>query len=80
MDYIEDIIHFFEDNFMVEFNGKYTYNDSLLDNGVIDSTGVLEIVTYLEDNYNLEVEDEEIIPENFDSINNINKYIMKKLS
>jgi acyl carrier protein len=80
MDYIKDIIQFFEDNFMVEFNGKYTYNDSLLDNGVIDSTGVLEIVTYLEDNYNLEVEDEEIIPENFDSINNINKYIMKKLS
>jgi acyl carrier protein len=79
MDYINDITHFFEDNFMVEFNGKYSFDDSLLDNGIIDSTGVLEIVTFLEENYSIQVEDEEIIPDNFDSINNINKYIIEKL-
>ncbi len=80
MDYLAKILEFFNENFMVEFNGKYTYDDSLLDKGIIDSTGVLEIVTFLENTFGIQVEDEEIIPSNFDSINNINSYLKKKLS
>ena len=78
MDYKSRIKIFFYDNFMVEVDGKYKDDDSLLENGIIDSTGVLEIVTFLEENFNFQVEDEEIVPDNFDSINNINNYIINK--
>lgn len=80
MDNMKRILEFFSENFMVEFNGKFNYDDSLLDKGIIDSTGVLEIVTFLENTFGIQVEDEEIIPSNFDSINNINSYISRKLA
>ena len=44
---------------------------SLLDLGIIDSTGVLELVTFLEDKYQIKIEDEELIPANLDSLNGI---------
>jgi acyl carrier protein len=51
---------------------------SFLDEGIIDSTGVLEMVDFLEETYNISVEDEEVLPENFDSINNLAAYIARK--
>jgi acyl carrier protein len=54
--------------------------DSLLETGVIDSTGVLELVAFIEETYGIKVEDEEIVPENLDSISNITSYIGGKLS
>ena len=54
--------------------------DSLLDKGIIDSTGVLELVSFLEETYEIEVEDEELVPENLDSIANVTEYILKKQS
>jgi acyl carrier protein len=80
MDYTQQILAFFSENFMVEFDGKYRLDDSLLEKGIIDSTGVLEIVTFLEESFRIEVEDEEIIPSNFDSIDNINSYLLNKLT
>jgi len=53
-------------------------DDSFLDNGIIDSTGVLELVSYIEEEFDLEVKDEELIPENFDSLNKLIMYIEKK--
>jgi len=55
-------------------------DSSFLEEGVIDSTGVLELVGFLEENYNIKVEDEELIPENLDSIKNICAYIKLKRS
>jgi acyl carrier protein len=52
--------------------------DSLLDKGIIDSTGVLELVSHLEENYGIQVEDEELIPENLDSITAVTAYIRRK--
>jgi acyl carrier protein len=51
---------------------------SFLEEGIIDSTGVLELVTYLEEEFEIEVDDEELIPENFDSINNVAVYLKGK--
>lgn len=53
-------------------------NDSLLDLGVIDSTGVLELVAFLEDTYALAVADDEIVPENLDSLAAIAAYVRRK--
>jgi acyl carrier protein len=53
-------------------------NDSLLDKGIIDSTGVLELVAHLEETYNIKVDDEELVPENLDSIANISAFVIRK--
>lgn len=44
---------------------------SFLENGIIDSTGILELVIFLDEEFNIEIADEELIPENLDSINRI---------
>jgi len=80
MEIKEQIKEFFEDNFMAEFDDDFKDEDSFLENGIIDSTGVLELVLFLEENYNFKVADEEITPENLDSFYNLNKYINKKLN
>ncbi len=54
--------------------------DSLLEKGIIDSTGVLELVSHLEETYGIKVEDEELIPENLDSIANVTGFLLRKLS
>ena len=75
MDIKEQIKHFFEENFMTEFDENFGDDDSFLENGIMDSTGVLELVLFLEENYEFKVEDEDIIPENLDSFTNLKKYI-----
>lgn len=52
--------------------------DSLLETGVIDSTGVLELIGFIEEAYKIKVEDEDLIPENLDSIENLTNYILRK--
>ncbi|WP_300617528.1 acyl carrier protein [Dokdonella sp.] len=49
--------------------------ESLLDRGVIDSTGVLEIVLFLETTFGVKVKDSEMLPENFDSVDNIVRFV-----
>ncbi len=75
-----EIYKFVVDNFMFGQAGGLGYDESLLQKGVIDSTGVLELVTYLSDNFNITVNDEEIIPANLETINGIVAYVNKKLS
>lgn len=50
-------------------------DESLLDRGVIDSTGVLEIVLFLETRFGVKVKDSEMLPENFDSVDNIVRFV-----
>lgn len=58
----------------------YIYDDetSFLDKGIVDSTGVLELVMFVEENFGISVEDSEVLPENFDSISTLSKYIRSK--
>ena len=59
----------------VQFSGE----DSFLEKGIIDSTGILELIEYLEDSYSIAIEDDELIPENLDSMNNVETFISRKL-
>lgn len=52
--------------------------DSLLGNGIIDSTGALELVYFLESRFGVKVEDEEMVPENLDSVDNILAFLARK--
>ena len=70
---------FISENFLFgDRNNNLKNDDSLLEKGIIDSTGVLEMVSFIEDTFNIEIKDEEIIPENLDSINNIVAFINGK--
>ena len=51
---------------------------SFLDLGIIDSTGVLELVTFLEDKYQIKIEDEELVPANLDSLKGITRFVEAK--
>lgn len=53
-------------------------DDSLLATGIIDSTGVLELIEFLEEEFGISVEDSETIPENLDSIAGLSRYISAK--
>jgi len=53
--------------------------DSLIDAGLIDSTGVLELVQFLEETWGLSVLDEEMVPANLDSLANLEAFVKKKL-
>lgn len=53
-------------------------DDSFLNKGIIDSTGVLELIMFLEEKYGLKVQDEELIPENLDSISKLVAFIERK--
>lgn len=67
------------DNFLLGHDSN-TINDddSFLDKGIIDSTGVLELVSFIEETFKIKVEDEELIPDNLDSLNKLFIYIQKK--
>lgn len=55
-------------------------NDSFLEKGIIDSTGILELVSFLESEFSIEVKDDELVPDNFDSISKLTVYIDGKIS
>lgn len=51
---------------------------SFLESGLIDSTGVLELVAFLEEQFHIKVEDEDLIPENLDSIHALTRFVERK--
>ena len=54
--------------------------DSFMERGIIDSTGILELIEFVEETYGFAIEDDELIPENLDSLNNLAWFILSKKS
>jgi len=77
----QQITDFIVNNFLFD-NSQVNLNEkqSLLETGVIDSTGVLELIAFIEETYGIKIDDEEIIPENLDTILDITYFIKQKLS
>ncbi len=72
---------FIFDNFLFDAEEDALKNDtSFLEEGIIDSTGVLELVDWLEEEFEISVDDEELLPENLDSVNLLAAYIARKSS
>ena len=78
MSVTEQIRKFIIDNFYVSHPEEVRDDDSLLELGVIDSTGVLEIVDYVEREHGIAVGDQEIVPDNFGAISAIAAYVERK--
>lgn len=76
----ERIRDFVTSNFYVADAAALRDGTSLLDQGIIDSTGVLEVIAFLEDTFNITVEDSEMLPENLDSIEQIMIFVSRKSS
>ena len=75
-----EVRNFVAENFLFGEDPESLQNDdSFLETGIIDSTGVLELVAFIEDQYDVEVDDDELVPENLDSINRLIDFIDSKL-
>ena len=74
----EQIRTFIIDNFLFGNSNGLSDDTSFLEEGIVDSTGVLELIEYLETEFQVTVEDEELVPENLDSINNLVAYLERK--
>lgn len=53
-------------------------DDSFLQKNILDSTGMLEVIYFLEDEFGIKVQDEEMIPDNLDSVNRISAFLARK--
>jgi len=73
-----DIRKFIVDFFLFGREDGLADSDSLLDKGIIDSTGVLELVAFLEKTYAIKIENDELLPENLDSIDAIVGFLERK--
>lgn len=75
----QELRAFLADTFVLGPEDELEDDTSLLRAGVIDSTGVLEVVAYLESRYGIEIGDEEIVPENMDSIQGLSRFVSSRL-
>jgi len=74
------VTQFIRKNFLFSENQTLDENSSLIGNGIIDSTGVLELICFLESTYEITFQDDELIADNFDSIELIKSLILRKLN
>lgn len=76
---LQTVRDFIADNFLFRAENEALGDDqSLLDSGIVDSTGVLEIIAFLEQTYEISIADSEIVPENLDSVGRIADYVERK--
>jgi len=74
----ENIRAFIVDNFLFGEDLGLKDDSSFLDGGFLDSTGIMQLVAYLEETYSVKVEDEELVPDNLDSINKVTTFLERK--
>ena len=80
MDNSVKVREFVVENFLFGDGERLKNDTSFMDEGIIDSTGILELVFFLEETFGLSVEDDELVPDNMDSLQNIARFIDRKLN
>lgn len=68
------------ESFLLGDDTGFDDDESLLDSGIIDSTGVMEVVAFLEEHFSIAVDDEELIADNLDSVNRLARFVAHKLA
>jgi len=79
-DYAGEVRSFVVANYLLGRDDGFSNDDSFLELGIIDSTGILELISHLENTYGIEVTDDELNPANLDSINRITAYLTRKVA
>lgn len=79
MNVVEKVRSYILENYLfTDDESALADDDSFLDGGILDSTGMLEVIYFIEDEFGVKVEDTEMIPENLDSVNRIAAFIGRK--
>jgi len=74
-----NIRNYILENYLFTDDQSELANDaSLLEKGIIDSTGIMELVFYLEETFGIKIDDHEMVPENLDSVDNIVSFVKGK--
>ena len=75
----EQLKQFVVESFLFGQQTELKDNDSFLESGIIDSTGVLELVTFVEEGFGIKVQDSDLIPDNLDSIEKLTAFVQRRL-
>ena len=75
----EQIKDFINTQFRRTSASSLSYDDNILDKGIVDSLGILDVVNYLENEFAIIVLDDDLVPENFQTINRISALVRHKL-
>jgi acyl carrier protein len=79
MNHLDDIRNFVVMTFLFGDPVPLLDDASLMDSGIIDSTGILELITFMETTYHVMIQNEEMIPENLDSVSRLARFLARKL-
>ena len=71
---------FIIDNFFYGEEADISPETSFIEHNIIDSTGILEVVSFLQDTFNVVISDDEMLPENLDSLKNIEQFLIRKMN
>jgi acyl carrier protein len=74
----KNLKNFIKENFLMGNDTALNDDDSFMAKGIIDSTGILEVVSFVEKTFGFRVEDDELLPDNLDSLNNLTSFIVRK--
>lgn len=78
---IQELRTFIVDTFLFgDASGRFTFadDDSFQQRGIIDSTGILELVCYLQERYAIDIDDAELVPDNLDSLTKVARFVARK--
>ena len=79
VDIKEKVKTYIIENFLLgDSSNNLNEEDSFFEKGIIDSTGILELVSFVQETFNIKIDDMELVPDNLDSLNNLEAFIIKK--
>lgn len=78
MDPVNDVKEFIIENFLFGDEEQIELETDFFEKGIIDSTGVIELVSFMEETFGISIDDEELIPENLSSLKNIGEFLQQK--
>ena len=78
---VEEMLrNYIAENILFSDNGyPFTDSDSFFENGILDSTNILELVMFVEEEFGITTDDNEITPDNFDSVNKLSRFTRSKM-
>ncbi len=80
MDIKDQIRRYIARNLLFSDNGfKYDDDASFLEEGIVDSLGIMDLISFIEETFGLMVKDEDLTPDNFDSVNKLADYVQRRL-
>jgi acyl carrier protein len=71
---------YIEESILMGGGTAFADGDSLIEQRIVDSTGFLELIAFIEDEFGLSVEDDEMLPDNLGSLDQIEAYVRRKLA